>query len=1016
MDGEGIVEVGELALRVSARVRQVPVPTPQVPRLSARDVTGRIHLVRVPGAGPPPGTPDEPVAPPRTEPTGPPTLSALFGYYRDCLEIASTPMPLLALDELRERYLCVPGPERLLSNDLDGPGSVPVPEPDNDLYVRAQGDGATLWYGYPIVVLPRDRAGELHRVLRCAPLLIRPVEIVEGDSGEVLRSCGEITLHPGLIDELLDRDEAARDHRTRWRGGTSAQLIHEIDRLRSRLGLESVEPLDVRALEPSIDSLTVTPGLRNAAVVYVTQHDQQSQHDHQTQRGQGTPNAKILEDLAGIAAGSEKVRGTALAELLGPAASPAAVAVAAWTPVLPLPCNDGQRTVIDSAMTRRLTVATGPPGTGKTQLVVNLVATAVANGQKVLVTSSDNRTVDEVWRRCERLVPGALIRTGGSEGETDNAEHERNALARLAELPAPDSTEEVVGARLRSALRRLDEIREEAATKAGRERALLRLGRQRVALAEALPLSPGELRALLRGWNLRWVARRAAYLGTVRLLGNWRRRRFLRQLSWPGRTSPDVCAALGAWARNEAAWDAKRGEILGLRTDAELRGALAGKAEQVRQCSKLMLTTVVRQNAHRGRPAITDLLTAMPGADWDGRLCALSHVRGWATTNQGPQRRFATEPGLFDLVIVDDASQCSIPRLIPALYRAERALIVGDPMQLEPVINLGVRQETAVARDHRISASWLEGRRLNYRRHSAFHALATAAGGELVLDEHYRCHPEIAAIADAQFYPRGQTVLTDVHRQRRRPGPTITWTHVVGAARTAGPNSWYNEAEIELVDAEVRELLELLPPDADVGVVTRHREQRDRLARRWCHDPRVRVGTVQTFQGSEADAIVISLVAGPQMPSATLRCLGGERRLWNVAITRARSHLVLVGNRELWLRLGPIGSALVEASSVREQHRCGDRGDLDAELLDWLSAAHPRGRVSLSETVCGHRVDAVVYDGRLDLPVVLDRGHGADLPPSEHLRRQFELTRLITSDSGLEATRLPAWRLFDPRS
>ncbi|WP_242440959.1 AAA domain-containing protein [Streptomyces sp. CB02923] len=79
-------------------------------------------------------------------------------------------------------------------------------------------------------------------------------------------------------------------------------------------------------------------------------------------------------------------------------------------------------------MTRRLTVATGPPGTGKSQLVANLVATAISAGQTVLVASTNNEAVDEVWRRCDTLVPGSIVRTGSArKNAKSNTEHEAAA-------------------------------------------------------------------------------------------------------------------------------------------------------------------------------------------------------------------------------------------------------------------------------------------------------------------------------------------------------------------------------------------------------------------------------------------------------------------------------------------------------------------------------------------------------------------------------------------------------------
>src|SRR5699024_3879627 len=96
-------------------------------------------------------------------------------------------------------------------------------------------------------------------------------------------------------------------------------------------------------------------------------------------------------------------------------------------------------TVLRAAMSQRLTVATGPPGTGKSQLVANVVATALTDQQSVLVASTNNQAVDEVWQRCGRLLPDSLVRTGSSGGEQDYRQHEADALERLLKSKPPDT-------------------------------------------------------------------------------------------------------------------------------------------------------------------------------------------------------------------------------------------------------------------------------------------------------------------------------------------------------------------------------------------------------------------------------------------------------------------------------------------------------------------------------------------------------------------------------------------------
>ncbi len=62
------------------------------------------------------------------------------------------------------------------------------------------------------------------------------------------------------------------------------------------------------------------------------------------------------------------------------------------------------------------------------------------------------------------------------------------------------------------------------------------------------------------------------------------------------------------------------------------------------------------------------------------------HLKGWACTALTAHSNFPLESGLFDLVIVDEASQCSLAAVLPLAYRAKRLAVVGDPYQLNPIV------------------------------------------------------------------------------------------------------------------------------------------------------------------------------------------------------------------------------------------------------------------------------------------------------------------------------------------
>jgi hypothetical protein len=427
----------------------------------------------------------------------------------------------------------------------------------------------------------------------------------------------------------------------------------------------------------------------------------------------------------------------------------------------------------------------------------------------------------------------------------------------------------------------------------------------------------------------------------------------------------------------------------------------------------------VRSAARSGRQFINGLITARDAgrSDWSAIKAVLTAVRGWAVTSLSA-RRFPPTPALFDLVIIDEASQCAIPHVLPLLFRARRALIIGDVMQLPHITKIGPEREGMIRRETGLRADWLEKYRLAFRRHSAFHAAQRAAGGSLLLDEHFRCDPEIAAFANHQFYDGRLVVLTDV---RGRPSladrRAIVWSNVTGrAVRPRSGGSWVNQEQLQKVTHSVQYLLDQLPPEATIGVVTPFKAQaqavRQRLGRE--HE-RVRIGTVHTFQGGERDVMVFSLVAGKDMGDGSIRWVDRQLNMWNVAITRARSHLIVVGDSDLWQGRGGVGAALLAAAHTAAGDRLVDDEGVSDELMKRLfkslSAGNLGAAVELGGTVNGHRVDALVRRDDGITVVLLDPGPDKGADEARHLRLMLRRRELL--DGQDTAVRIPAWTLYD---
>lgn len=1025
--GSGQIPV-KSALAVDGRIVLASCPQGAAPTLAPM-----IRRAAAPTPSPSPGSGDDS---PTKAPGMAPAWSQLLDYYRQCVISDEKETPLLAVADQGTSYVCLTGAERFLSGDLDDNGCVLAPRGAESFIEKAVGQDAELWAGYPAVVLTGPRGGRPWREPKFAPLLVRRVEVVLDTGTAVLRPYGPVLPHPRLARDWLGPEEAAElaaTYQPTWHAGQHDRMAVDVrNLLLEAFELPCVQEPRPDQLAECIDVHTPGHGARNAAVLFLAPRDT-------------AMNKKLLDDLKNVGEKSAEIRKTALEALspgptLGPEPpEPPYDNLNGVRLVTPLPANEAQLAVLRSALTRRLTVATGPPGTGKSQLVANLVATAVSNGLSVLIASTNNQAVDEVWQRCERLVPGTVVRTGSRGGEKNYAQEEGTALQQLLSAPGPTRNASTATADLRLASGELDDLRGELAMSAQTEYELRRIGEDRETHAARLRQTvPALTERLGSGERLiRWE-RRARNAAGARFLGRWRRARLLREL---GLTAFDfdpaaACTAVANFADAERNWQRKRSQQRAARDDIELTTAFGQAEARVQASSTALLESTVRSGAREGRQAILGLLQARdsPGSDWPAVRAALSHVRGWAVTCLSA-RRFPPNPALFDLVIIDEASQCAVPHMIPLLFRARHALVIGDVMQLAHIASIAPDQETAIRRGTGLRADWLEKNRLAFRRHSAFHAAERAAGGSILLDEHFRCHPDIAAISNDLFYGGALTVLTDPRSRPALARPAVTWARVSGhALRPGSGGSWVNAAEINKVAECVDYLLKHLPPDATIGVVTPFTGQKDALRRRLPREDRIRVGTVHTFQGGERDAMVFSLVAGDGMHPAAINWVAGQLNLWNVAITRARSHLIVVGNAELWQRCAGVGATLLRAADAADEMTGETDSTADHQLDDPLMrlyealTALPGAAVELGTTVHGHPVDALLKINGETTAVLLDRG--PDCGPdggrdgahdgARHLRVMLRRRELLEPAEPLDraqtAVRFPAWKLYDEQS
>jgi hypothetical protein len=594
-------------------------------------------------------------------------------------------------------------------------------------------------------------------------------------------------------------------------------------------------------------------------------------------------------------AGRGELAGTALAKVYGlgePAAASGDGNAAQEEILSPLPLNVAQREVVRRSRTDPVVVVSGPPGNGKSHAVVAAALDAVDRGGSVLIATQSGHAADVLADLLDRYPGPVPVQFG-------DAERRREVAAGLAGGTTAGVPDRVL---------RADEDAVRAASATVRRltagiAAALDVERTAATLEEWEALIPGLAldapRALEPDSDLATAAALADRVDgpATNWWRRWRRRRAERRLRRALGAAADVPldrlrAALAAGhARRAAARLAATGGTnltAGWRAladaDADLAAAV-GTAMRHRAASARRWTSDARRSAaglgtalRAGRNRRRELLAGL-----DGRALVRA-LPLWVGTVTDVEDLLPPIAGLFDLVILDEASHIDQIRAAPVLARAGRALVVGDPRQLRFVSFVADLDVSAALRRHGLDD------RADVRRVSAFD-LAAGAAATTWLTEHYRSAPHLIGFSARRFYGGRITVATR-HPVNERTD-AIRVSSVPGAV-----SDGVNRPEVDRVVTEVRALA--AAGTRGIGVVTPFRAQADALESALLaafpvdqiEGLELQVGTVHAFQGSEADTVVVSLAVTDADPGR-LRFVA-DPNLFNVMITRARTQMIVV--------------------------------------------------------------------------------------------------------------------------
>lgn len=510
--------------------------------------------------------------------------------------------------------------------------------------------------------------------------------------------------------------------------------------------------------------------------------------------------------------------------------------------------NLDQLLSINKAMQYPTAYIQGPPGTGKTNTIINTIVTAFFNERTVLFASYNNHPINSVFDKLrslkygDRTIPFPVLRLGNADKVKESLMYMRNLYAQVESINVYEKT--------------LDKRKDDRKERAKRLTELLKVYEDYIDLNERK-----ETISRLIEYHESMATSPALFPFELDLQG-----RQLKQIEDAISATPKVTEedALELMDRNEEEFlqylyfvSAKYVKRLKEEKYAELRDII-NNPDSDAAAAALNKYISESDNVRKLQRVFPVIITT----------CISAHRIGKA------------EP-LFDMTILDEASQCNTAISLVPIIRGENLMLVGDPQQLNPVILLDDVTNRRLMKEYSVPQEY------NYRLNSIYkvYLASDSVSDEILLHNHYRCDPRIIGFNNKKYY----NSLLSIKAEAKETDPLV-YVEVDNKEQSVKNTSASEVASIvEYVKAN---------KDKNIGIITPFVNQKEMINSALEENglTNVACGTVHSFQGDEKDVVLFSTAIGEKTQTGTYEWLKTNRELLNVATSRAKSKLIVLAD------------------------------------------------------------------------------------------------------------------------
>jgi len=507
-----------------------------------------------------------------------------------------------------------------------------------------------------------------------------------------------------------------------------------------------------------------------------------------------------------------------------------------------------QKKVISIAANASLGCTSGPPGTGKSYTIAAIAAEHMARGESVLIVANNDAALDVIADKLDENfgLSDVSIRAGQKEFLKKLKSYIADLLAGYfseALNKEPNVCE--------SELKRLNS-------------SLSTLEKRFINFCQ---------KAIVRGQRLKGLEQKDA---------QWMKRIYLALAGSRIRQLAKQWSSLNEINQKHIEREELAGSYLSALKNRNLKTLIEKERKSLQAFNK-----AIRSRTSKRQFELFDDI------EYSALLCAFPV---WLVSLNTLYRVLPLKEEMFDLVIIDEATQCNISSCLPALYRAKRAMIVGDTKQLKHYSFLAKSKEAQLMIKNNLTSD-TEGV-VSYRENSILDLTLNALNSHqqlAFLDEHFRSKPELIHFSNECFYQSKLKIM------QHRPCTSSGHLHLQrlnGKRDMSGVNHLEATHVIAAIAKQINDDTQA-GINHSIGVISPFRHQADHIAKEISASfsqaqiirHKIRVATPYGFQGEERDIMLISFSVDNDSKRAAVYL--NKADVFNVTITRARQKQIL---------------------------------------------------------------------------------------------------------------------------